>query len=240
MTVKHDAAPHLREGPLWPPRVQVAGVSSIEEALFCATAGVDALGFTLGLPQGLHDGLTEEKARAIIRRLPEVALPVLITYLDTATEAAQLAQYLGVGAVQFHGGIPPGELLHFRELCPSIRTIGCITVSGRSAVAKVDQFHAPLWDAIILDSLDPTTGRRGATGLTHDWSVSEDIVRAASLPIILAGGLTPENVAEAIHRVHPHGVDAHTGLEQPDGSRDFGKIEAFARSALQAFREISA
>jgi len=223
----------------WPPRIQVAGVSSLDEALFCATVGVDALGFTLGLPHGVHDGLTEEKACSIIRELPDTVTPVLITYLDTAVQAARLARYAGVLAVQFHGGIEEDELLEFRQLCPSVRTIGCITVSGKSAIGQVAFFRQPLWDAIILDSLDTRTGRRGATGLTHDWSISEAIVSASSLPVILAGGLTPDNVAEAVRRVRPQGVDAHTGLERPDGSRDFHRIEAFARAALNAFHELS-
>jgi phosphoribosylanthranilate isomerase len=217
----------------------VAGVSTLEEARFCAAVGVDALGFTLGLPHGIHDGLTEDKAASIIRELPDFVTPVLITYVDLAVEAARMTQSICAAAVQFHGGIREDELRRFRQLCPSVRTIGCITVSGESAVEVVAQFREPLWDAIILDSLDLRTGRRGATGLTHDWSISERIVQASPLPVILAGGLNPDNVAEAIRSVCPHGVDAHTGLERSDGSRDFAKIEAFAKAALEAFHRHS-
>jgi len=209
----------------------------LEEALFCIQVGVDALGFTLGLPDGVHDCLTEEKARSIIEKLPAQAIPVLITYENRAPEAAYMAQYTGVVAVQFHGRIADEDLVEFRRRRPHLKTIGCITVAGRSALDEVPRFRAPLWDALILDSLDTTSGRRGATGLTHDWSISAEIVRLSSLPVILAGGLTPENVAEAIHRVHPHGVDAHTGLEDVGGSRNFAKIQAFARAARMAFQE---
>ncbi len=100
---------------------------------------------------------------------------------------------------------------------------------------EATRFTPPLWDAIILDSRDAATGHIGATGLTHDWSISARIAQAASVPVILAGGLTPENVAEAIRVVRPAGVDAHTGLERSDGTRDFAKIEAFTRAALAAF-----
>lgn len=231
------ASSALLQEKAWPPRIQVAGVSSLEEALFCINVGVDALGFTLGLPDGIHDNLTEEKARSIIDKLPGHATPVMITYENRAPEAAQLAAYTGVSAVQFHGGIADEDLLEFRRRCPHLRTIGCITVAGRSALNEVSRFRAPLWDALILDSLHTRSGRRGATGLTHDWSISAEIVRLSSLPVILAGGLTPENVAEAIRRVHPHGVDAHTGLEDVGGSRNFSKIQAFTEAALMAFQE---
>ncbi len=222
--------------PSWPPLVQVAGVSSLEEALFCRDVGVQALGFTLELPSGVHDGLTPERARFIIAQLPRDIMPVLITYLDSAIEALRLVERLQVPVIQFHGEIADEQVRAFRLACPVVRTIGRITVSGQSALDEASSFQSRLWDAVILDSLDPLSGALGATGLTHDWSVSARIVSGSSVPVILAGGLTPENVAEAITTVRPHAVDAHTGLENPDGSRNLGKIEAFTEAALRAFR----
>jgi phosphoribosylanthranilate isomerase len=219
----------------WLPRVQVAGVSSLEEALLCCKAGVGALGFTLGLPYGIHDDLTEDKARSIILKLPGNVLPVLITYISTANEACRLARYTGASAVQFHGGVSSRELLAFRDACPHTRTIARVTVADEQAVEEAARFQAPLWDAIILDSFDPDTGRRGATGIMHDWSISARIVQVSIVPVILAGGLRPDNVAEAIQAVHPHAVDAHTGLEEADGTRSPAKIAAFAEAALEAF-----
>ncbi|MFH1114356.1 MAG: phosphoribosylanthranilate isomerase [Pseudomonadota bacterium] len=224
-----------RPSPPWPPRVQVAGVSSLEEALFCGRVGVRALGFTLELPSGVHDGLTTERACSIIDRLPQDIMPVLITYLDSSVEAARLVKLLQVPAIQFHGAISDDQARSFRISCPSVRTIGRITVSGPEALEEISRFERPLWDAVILDSLDPGSGAVGATGLAHDWSLSARIVRRSLVPIILAGGLTAENVAEAIAVVRPHGVDAHTGCENLDGSRNFGKIRAFAEAALKAF-----
>lgn len=215
----------------------MAGVSSLEEALFCCKLGVGALGFTLGLPHGIHDGLTRDKARSIIEELPETVMPVLITYISTAHEACKLARHVGATAVQFHGGISRDELLAFRQACPDTRTIGRVTVTGATAVKESADFQPPLWDAIILDSFDPASGLLGATGIKHDWAVSAKIVQLSDLPVILAGGLNPENVADAIKRVRPHSVDAHTGLEKPDGTRSFGKIEAFTRAALEAFED---
>jgi phosphoribosylanthranilate isomerase len=222
----------------WPPRVQVAGVSSLEEALFCHRVGVDALGFTLELLSGIHDGLTRAVAASIVREIPHGLLPVVITYLTRAAEARELVEEVKARAVQFHGGISHTEIILFRRRCPHVRTIGRVTVSGENAVQEATRFTPRQWDAIILDSRDAATGRIGATGLIHDWSISARIVQAASVPVILAGGLTPENVAEAIRIVRPAGVDAHTGLEKSDGSRDFAKIAAFSRAALAAFHNL--
>jgi len=223
----------------WLPKVQVAGVSSLEEALFCCKVGVGALGFTLGLPDGIHDDLTADKARSIIQNLPKNVLPVLITYISKADHACGLARYIGAAAVQFHGGISTAELLAFRKACPETKTIGRVTVQDESALEAALGFRSPLWDAIILDSFDPGTGRLGATGISHDWSISARIVQVSALPLILAGGLNPDNVTEAVRIVRPHAVDAHTGLEEPDGTRSLAKIEAFTRAALKAFELIS-
>ncbi|MGO9570918.1 MAG: phosphoribosylanthranilate isomerase [Desulfomonilaceae bacterium] len=216
----------------------MAGVSTFEEALFCNRVGVDAIGFTLGLPDGPHDGLTPEKARAIISELPPGLLPVVITYVNRADAACELATIAQSAAMQFHGGISEKELVHFRRSCPDVRTIGRVTVAGEESIEEAASFKPPLWDAIILDSIDPCTGRKGATGLTHDWSISARIVKMVSVPVILAGGLNPDNVAEVIRKVQPHGVDAHTGLEEDKGTRSFDKIEAFAKAAMEAYEKL--
>ena len=222
--------------PMWPPKIQIAGVSSLDEAMFCAQIGVDALGFTLEIPGGIHDGLTREKAADIVQRLPRTILAVVITYLKSFEDISRLVETVGPHAVQFHGGIADEQLSVFRREYPSARTIGRITVSGQDSIAQAACFCAPLWDAIILDSMDPITGRVGATGITHDWSLSSKFVKTASVPVILAGGLTPDNVCEAILTVRPAGVDTHTGIENNDGSRNFAKIKTFAQAALGAFK----
>jgi phosphoribosylanthranilate isomerase len=223
-------------GPMWPPKIQIAGVSSLDEAMFCAQIGVDALGFTLEVPGGIHDELTWDKAAYIIQRLPRTISAVVITYLQSFEDLSLLVQAVNPHAVQFHGGIADERLSVFRIKYPNIKTIGRVTVSGADSIAQAACFCAPLWDAIILDSMDPISGRIGATGITHDWSVSSKIVNTASVPVILAGGLTPDNVVEAILTVRPAGVDSHTGIEDRDGSRNLAKIKAFTQAALDTFK----
>ncbi|GBD26380.1 N-(5'-phosphoribosyl)anthranilate isomerase [bacterium HR30] len=214
-------------------RIQVAGVSSLEEALFLERLGVDALGFTVRLPEGVHDGLTEAKARSIIQALPPFVTSVAITYVSDARSALELARYLGVTALQLHGDFPASELEMVRVAAPHLKIIRAVSVVGSEAMAVARSWERRV-DALILDTYDPATGRRGATGKTHDWMLSAEIVRNVRVPVILAGGLTARNVADAIRTVNPWAVDTHTGVEDAQGRRDFAAMEAFVESVRRA------
>ena len=103
-------------------------------------------------------------------------------------------------------------------------------------VGAVAEF-APHVDAFITDTFDPATGASGATGRTHDWAVSARLVAVSPLPVILAGGINPSNVAAAVARVRPAGVDVHTGVEGPDGRKRRDLVEAFVATACRALAE---
>lgn len=211
-------------------RVQIAGISTLADALAVERAGADAIGFTLGLPTGPHNGLDEHGARAIIGALPPLIVPVLITYLTTAAEVVLLCRYLGLSTVQLHVRADPAEVAAMRAALPGLKVILAVNVTGEESVAEAMRVAAGA-DALILDTYDAATGRRGATGRTHDWDISRRIVAAVPVPVILAGGLTPENVGAAIRRVRPWAVDVHTGVERPDGSTDHARVHAFVAAA---------
>jgi phosphoribosylanthranilate isomerase len=214
-------------------RVQIAGVSSLEECLVLERAGADALGFTVRLPGGVHDGVTEVKARSMIAALPPFVASVAITYVDNAQEAADLCRFLGVSTVQLHGEFPTRELEMLRAAMPHLKIIRPVLVTGEEAIGAARALERRA-DAIILDTYDSATGRRGATGKTHDWQLSRRIVEAVRVPVILAGGLTPANVAQAIKVVGPWGVDVHTGVEEADGTRNLRKMREFIAAAKSA------
>jgi phosphoribosylanthranilate isomerase len=214
-------------------RVQIAGVSSLDEAMAVERAGADALGFTLRLPDGLHDGLTEERARGIIAALPPFVTTVAITYVSNPREAVDLCRFLGVTALQLHGEFASRELPLIRAALPHLKLIRVVHVTGPEALAQARSLERQV-DALILDTLDAATGRGGATGLKHDWAVSRQIVQAVRVPVILAGGLQPDNVVEAVRVVSPWGVDVHTGVEDADGSRNLDKIRRFISRAKAA------
>jgi phosphoribosylanthranilate isomerase len=219
--------------------VQVAGIIDAAEADLVLSQGADWLGFGLRLPSG-RDDIPEADAAAIIKGLTPPHAGVLISYLTDAQEVADFCNELGVVAVQLHGDVETTQLKRLRELRPDLFVLKSLVVKSGNAdelLRLVDDTH-PHVDMFITDTFDPKTGAKGATGLTHDWSVSAELVRRSPKPLMMAGGLGPDNVAEAILTVRPAAVDAHTGLEGPDGRKDAAKVARFVAEARRAFAEI--
>jgi len=219
--------------------IQIAGVLDAAEARMIADAGVHWIGFPLKL--AVHpDDVPADVARTIIHEVRAHARPVLITYLDRADEVRSLCAFLGVRAVQLHGHIAAGEFARLRALDDGLYVMKSLVVKTDNAAtleAMVDEL-SPHVDAFITDTYDPTTGAMGATGKTHDWSVSRRLVEISRRPVILAGGLRPENVREAILTVCPFGVDVHTGVEGPDGRKDPRLVRRFVAAASGAFADL--
>ncbi len=226
----------------WPVRhglVQVAGVLDLEEGRMLLEEGVDWIGFPIGLT--VHpEEITPEAAWEIVHRLSLGDRGVLITYLNSAHEVLDLCRKTGLTTIQLHGEIPLRELSRLRAAAPGYTVIKSLVV-GESSVSELldrQQAYQPFVDAFLTDTFDPETSACGATGKPHDWAVSRQLVEGSAHPVILAGGLRPENVREAIARVRPVGVDAHTGLEGRDGRKERGRVRAFVRESRQAFRSL--
>ena len=123
------------------------------------------------------------------------------------------------------------------------RAFGDRLVVGLHSAAVLERLVselAPLVDAFLTDTFAPDTGAAGATGRTHDWSVSRRMVELSPRPVILAGGLTAENVRRAIEEVRPAGVDVHTGVEDASGRKSRDKVLAFVAEAEAGFRRTRA
>lgn len=221
-------------------RVQVAGVCDTTEACLMADAGVEWIGIPLRLPVNREDVSDDQAAAIVAAGAPQPVTFVLITYLERATEIAGLARRIGVRHVQIHGAITVAELNALRELLPEGVVIKSLVVrpgQGSAVLLRQVDRLAPYVDAFITDTYNPETGASGATGRTHDWAVSRAIAELSPRPVILAGGLTPANVREAVVTVRPAGVDAHTGVEGPDGRKDAATVRRFVEEALAGFRE---
>jgi len=220
--------------------IQIAGVMDAEEADMLQRCGVRYLGFPLRLPVHRED-LSEDAAAAIIRSLTPPVFGVLITYLDRAGEIVAFCQTLGARIVQLHGDVAPGELRRLKALDPGLVVIKSLVVGMHDdeALAGMARDLSPLVDAFITDTFDPTTGASGATGKTHDWQVSRRLVELSERPVILAGGLTPENVRTAILEVRPAGVDAHTGVEDASGRKSRQLVSRFLAEATEAFGAVA-
>jgi len=217
--------------------VQIAGVIDEAEARLIEDCGVRYLGFPLRLPVHAED-LTEERAARIIRSLSPPSRAVLITYLEDAREIAEFRRALGTRIVQLHGDVDPRELRKLREIDPGLTVIKSLVIGLHDAqtLEKTVTALRGFVDAFITDTFDPRTGASGATGKTHDWSVSRKLVETCGRPVILAGGLTPDNVRRAILEVRPAGVDAHSGVEDAAGRKCRDKLRRFVSEASAAFR----
>ncbi|MGW3140328.1 phosphoribosylanthranilate isomerase [Streptomyces sp. NPDC001139] len=206
-----------------------------EEADLLVATEVDWLGFPFGLPVHRED-LSEEEAAAIIRGLPLSCRGVLITYMDEASEIVELAGRLGVQTVQLHGDVRISELRILHDQYPDLLVVKSLVVRDENEDELVEQALqlAPWVDMFITDTFDPGTGACGATGLVHDWRVSRRLREVTERPLMLAGGLRPENVKEAVSCVRPFAVDVHTGVEGPDGRKDPGRVADFVSAARRA------
>lgn len=245
--------------------IQVAGVYDADEAVGLAEEGVTHVGIPLGLDYHAED-VTPGQARDIAQALRAWSRGsgrpvgvVLITYFTEAEAVLALARAMTADAVQSHGQASPEVLAAVRRAAPDLAIIKSLVVGRRSGgefvadhawgAASKDgvpagledelQAFAPIADAFLTDTFDPATGASGATGRTHDWGVSRRLVELSPRPVILAGGLTPENVAAAVKAVRPAGVDAHTGLEDPAGRKSREKVRRFVLEAKRAVASFS-
>ncbi len=217
--------------------IQIAGIIDAEELKGLINAGVNFLGFPLRLPVNKED-LPEEKAAELIKTINEPNHAVLITYLDKAGGIIQFCKKLGSSIVQLHGNIKAAELKILKEEFPGITVIKSLIIrnSNLNNLKNTIEKLYPFCDAFITDTFDPDTGATGATGKTHDWQISKTLVEFSPKPVILAGGLTPKNVKEAILFVKPAGVDSHTGVEGKNGRKDYRLVSEFVNEAKAAFK----
>ena len=220
--------------------IQIAGVIDKQEADMLVDAGVDYLGFPLRLKDGRED-LSESAAAEIIRAIPSPSKGVLITYISDASQIKNFCEFLSAEVVQLHGAIEVDELKKLRLISPDLFIIKSLIVHNDNMTELETQINtlSPFVDSFITDTFDPATGRSGATGKVHDWNVSKRIVELSPKPIILAGGLTADNVAEAIEFVKPAGVDSHTGVESTNGRKDPNLIKRFVEETQKAFSIIT-
>lgn len=220
--------------------IQIAGIIDLTEARMLMDEGTDYLGFPLRLPVNKED-LTEEQAADVIKHITHPHKAVLITYMDKAEDIISFCEKLNVNIVQLHGGISKEELIKTKELKPELEIIKSLVVHENNFDELVNTVGSlSEWiDAYITDTFDPATGASGATGKTHDWNISKKLVELSPKPVIIAGGLNPDNVKKAILEIHPAGVDVHTGVEGTDGRKDPELVKKFIAEAKEGFASIS-
>lgn len=205
-------------------RVKICGITNKPEAQMAVSFGVDALGFLIGLNYRRQDEIDMVAAAKIIAGLPPFVSVVLVTHRSEPDWVAETCKKIGCTTVQLHGDFPLEQIPVLRKMIPYLRIIKTVHVTDERAVALA--VSAARWaDAVQLDTKTATL--IGGTGIKHDWSISSRIVKAVAKPVILSGGLTPQNVRHAVSIVRPFAVDVNSGVENSDGSKSAKKVKSF-------------
>lgn len=202
-------------------RVKICGVTSIEDALAAVEAGADALGFMFY--ERSPRKISTDMASAIKNVLPPFITRVGV-FADATENAIRSAALCGLNALQFHGNEQPDFLKRFSP----ITTIKAFRIQNAASLAMLSAYNTSAW---LLDNYTPA--QLGGTGTTFNWDIAVQ-ARKLGRPIILAGGLTPENVADAVRKVRPYAVDVSSGVESAPGRKDPQKMAAFIRAAKSA------
>ena len=203
-------------------RIKICGITNLDDGLEAIAAGVDALGFVF-VPNTPRY-ITPPQAKLVIKQLPPFITNVGLFVDSEIDEIEDIVNHCKLDAVQLHGNEPP-------EMCSYIRLqtkiIKSFHVKNESQVLKnkIDNYRV---DAYLLDTF--IKGKAGGTGQTFDWRIAEGL----GPRIILAGGLTPNNIGAAITQVQPYGVDVSSGIEKSPGKKDTGKIYSFVDQVRQA------
>lgn len=211
-------------------RVKICGTATFADLDCAVAAGADAVGFLMGITHVTQDAVTPETAAAMVATLPPFIVPVAVTHLTKPSDLIRIVELSRCTTLQIQDMVTPDDIAEVREVLPYLRIMKAVHVMDESAIATAKYFSDTA-DAILLDTR--TADRIGGTGITHDWNISAKIVKECSCPVILAGGLTPENVTEAIIRVRPYAVDVHTGVKK-NGVRDAERTRAFVTNARTA------
>ena len=211
-------------------RVKICGTATFADLECAVAAGADAVGFLMGITHVTQDAVTPETAAAMVATLPPFIVPVAVTHLTKPSDLIRIVELSHCTTLQIQDMVTPDDIAEVREDLPYLRIMKAVHVMDESAIATAKYFSDAA-DAILLDTR--TADRIGGTGITHDWNISAKIVKECSCPVILAGGLTPENVTEAVARVRPYAVDVHTGVKK-NGVRDAERTRAFVAKAKTA------
>ena len=205
-------------------RIKICGLTNLDDARAAVDAGADALGFIFfpGSPRYI----TPAAAAQIIAQLPPFVSAVGVFVDEPASSLLATANAVGINTIQLHGNESP-------DFCDSIprdrfKVIKAFRVKDQSSLVSLKDFRS---SAFLLDSYVP--GQLGGTGARFNWDLAVQASRL-NIPIILAGGLVPENIRDAVAKVTPYAVDVSSGVESAPGKKDHNKVRAFIAAARNA------
>lgn len=199
------------------PRVKICGITTVADGLHAVRCGADALGLVF---YGKSPRcVSPEQAREIVSALPPLVTTVGLFVNHPSDEIGDIARFCGLDVLQLHGDEKPDQC----RLWPW-RVIKALRIRDKDSLAELAAYRV---SGLLLDAWQPE--HYGGTGQRFNWQLA--VAAARQRPIILAGGLTPDNVAEAVRTVRPYGVDVSSGVESAPGRKDPELVAAFIRNA---------
>jgi phosphoribosylanthranilate isomerase len=202
--------------------VKICGITNEEDGLFAVAMGADAVGFVFASGSSRQIAVTQ--ARDIARRLPPEVMTIGVFRDEAPQRVVEMVNAAGLHGVQLNGHETPAEGKWIRQ---RVQFLIQVFAAGDRMLERVDEYTSA--DAVMIDSGSPGSGQ------VFDWVLAEGL--PLDRRVILASGLTPENVADAVHRLHPWGVDVSTGVESSPGNKDASKVMRFINEAKEAADE---
>lgn len=219
--------------------IKICGITNLDDALATIDAGANALGFILATSTRR---VTPQTAAEIIAALPPSIEKAGVVVNESPQHLAELVDQIGLSALQLHGDESPDQLPEYRRALPVRKIVK--TLQARELLAGTSRYTLDDYlrtrdsiDAILLDS--GVQSNLGGTGVTFDWNAAVPIVERIKevLPVIIAGGLNPDNVSDAIRLFDPCGVDVVSGVERETGKKEVDKVRAFIDAVRSASRD---
>ncbi len=198
------------------PRFKVCCIATVEEAALAIKHGANAVGLVSEMPSG-PGVIPDDRIVEIATSMPPGVSAFLLTSSREVETIVDQQRRFGVDTIQLCDDVPSQEVLELRSLMRGVTVIQVIHIAGDNAIDQARR-AARVAHGLLLDSGNTSTVVKelGGTGRTHDWTISQKIRAEVNIPVWLAGGLTPDNVGEAIRKVQPFGVDVCSGLRTDD------------------------
>lgn len=198
-------------------KIKICGITNTEDAFWAVNLKVDALGFIFAdSPRRVEPEIVQK----IIELLPPFISSVGVFVNEDRKKVEGIAESCGLTTLQFHGQESPSYCEGFKQ-----KIVKALRIENKDILKKAAQYQDKV-DAYLLDTYSPS--KYGGTGKTFDWSIAKEI-KKFGLPIILSGGLSPENIKEAISEVEPYGIDVSSGVEEEPGKKNLKKLINFVR-----------
>ncbi len=210
------------------PRFKICCISNLEEARLAIDAGASALGLVSRMPSG-PGVIPDDRIADIAARVPPGIDTFLLTSLQDPDAIIEQHRSAKTSTLQLVDWLGPGSHAQLGSALPGVRLVQVIHVTGEESIALAEE-ASELVDALLLDSGNPNLDVKelGGTGRRHDWDISRRIRERLEIPVFLAGGLNPDNAAEAIESVGPFALDVCRGVRGEDFALDPDRLERFA------------